>query len=248
MLLTAASLVVTIAAAALVASAPDKPGMHQQALVPPMLDDSVPDHPDGAWMRPLTLDEELANTTHASVIRSSARLSVSQPASAGDMCEFGRTLPRDLVTIVITSGKRRARAQNALSRMCLPNPVIVDGYAHVRNESEVSAADRAKFGPGTFESLSLGEIAIHLSHRRALDKCLQSPSGTSTAPMCLIMEDDFSLVGPRVATRWRTSYAALLAQPAWHLSSLVGAWMPTAAPTTSGYRALPTSTARPHAT
>ena len=77
---------------------------------------------------------------------------------------------------MISSEGRRARAQSAIDALCLPNAELVSGAPRFKSESEVPLADRQKFGNGTFASLSLGEIAIHLSHRKALDQCLNVTS------------------------------------------------------------------------
>ena len=190
---------------------------------------------DGAWVAPVTLAEALANSTTASVYRSSKRLTVGQPPSSDELCAFGKALPTDLITIVIASDNRAARANDAIAQMCLPNAELVMGYPRVTREVDIPQTDRAKFGNNTFASLSLGEIAIHLSHRKALERCLQlrqaagyfssgdvnsGASGIASAAAdggCLILEDDFRLSGPRAAPRWAASYAALQAQPEpWH--------------------------------
>lgn len=178
------------------------------------------DQPDGVWVNGVSMEAALANTTHGSVRRSRARLAVAQPPADSEMCEFGSRLPQDLVTIVVTSSKRRSRAERSARAACLPNVVMIEGYAPFAAEADVPLADRAKFGNGTFAALSLGEIAIHLSHRRALEQCLRTPAAdsnrTSAATGCLIMEDDFTLSGPRLSERWSASYATLLEQPEWH--------------------------------
>ena len=191
------------------------------ALVPTTLDvhaDSIlPYHPSAVWtMASMPIDVATDNSTAGSLRRSAMRLHVAQPPEASELCELGLAMPHDLTTIVITGGRRRARAERSLQTMCLPNPVYVEGYAPFHNESEVTLADRATFGPGAFEALSLGEIAIHLSHLRALERCAavqQARRGFG----CLIMEDDFTLIGPRLAARWNASLAALQQQPDWHL-------------------------------
>ena len=158
----------------------------------------------GAWSRSLTEEEAASNTTAGAIKRSRARLTVTSSPSGADLCAFGRALPPNLVTIVISSPHRRGRAQASINAMCLPNAELLAGVT-VEREEDVSKADRAQFGNGTFESLSLGEIAIHLSHRRALERCiaLYEASGIhdESARPCLIMEDDFRLTGPRLAAR-----------------------------------------------
>lgn len=203
---------------------------------------------DGVYLRPLT-DEELAsNTTRGSLARSAVRLGVAQPPSMSELCAFGRALPQDLVSIVILGPSRAQRVRRAAADMCLPNLVLVEGVAPFHNESEVPVEYRMKLHPSAMEELSFGEIAIHISHRRALERCLKvyetlspawlaraaaPPDGTTSSSVymsppptqnatagragCLIMEDDFALSGPRPATRWARSYAALKTQPRWDL-------------------------------
>ena len=174
-------------------------------------------HDDSTWTRHLTTADTVSSSTQGSVLRSTTRLLVAQPPTADELCAFGHALPVSLRTIIITGRKRRSRAHRSAVAACLPNVAVVEGYAPFASEADVPPEDRTKFGNGTFAALSLGEIAIHLSHRRALEQCLRLSPGPSRASGCLIMEDDFTLSGPSLAQRWNSSYTALLQEPEWHL-------------------------------
>ena len=56
----------------------------------------------GAWSRSLTEEEAASNTTAGAIKRSRARLTVTSSPSGADLCAFGRALPPNLVTIVIS--------------------------------------------------------------------------------------------------------------------------------------------------
>ena len=136
----------------------------------------------------------------------------TQPPNFAELCAFGQSLPFDRI-IVITGPHRYARVQGAVRTMCLRNVRMLAGRSHPNNESEITAEERSMLAPENFGNLTLGEIAIHLSHRRALDACVDLLG--QPAKSCLIMEDDFTLSGPRLAERINASLRVLPSQ--WDL-------------------------------
>ena len=176
---------------------------------------SVASHTDPA-LQPSRI-EQSAEREYASAEMdriSRTELSFGEAPSVDELCAFGHALPRQLVTISITGPQRIERVRNHFKRMCLPNAIIVDGVVF-RNVSEISRMDRQMLGREDLNSRSLGELAITVAHHRALERCLAEQRDEKAG--CLIMEDDFTLTGPRLAERWTSSFAVLQQQPDWHL-------------------------------
>jgi hypothetical protein len=93
------------------------------------------DHWDGAWRYLPSPEEAEDNTTAGSIQRSAARLSVTQPPNADEMCDFGRSLPPDMITLVLTGPSRTERVKAASDTLCLPNLEIVNGV-HYSSEDD----------------------------------------------------------------------------------------------------------------
>ena len=193
------------AAAAAAAAAPSL-SAHEQGVLDEMLA-----HADGAWKQTPSAEQLLANTTAASVARTQLRIKVGEAPTASELCAFGRALPAETMTIIIT-GSRQQRIAAAGEAMCLPNVHVINGHPPINDEAEITPSERSLFMDGSMEVLTLGEIAIHISHQRALADCLQIQKGD--AP-CLILEDDFSLSGPLVADRFTAAFDQLPAS--WDL-------------------------------
>jgi hypothetical protein len=93
------------------------------------------DHWDGVWRYLPSPEEAEDHTTAGSIQRSAARLSVTQPPNADEMCDFGRSLPPDMITLVLTGPSRTERVKAASDTLCLPNLEIVNGV-HYSSEDD----------------------------------------------------------------------------------------------------------------
>ena len=178
--------------------------------------DKEPDLTDSFYPKSLAGEAAARREDVSAEIRriSRTKLSFGKAPSVDELCAFGRALPRQLVTISITGQQRIERVRNHFKRMCLPNTIILDGVVF-SNVSETSPVDRDMLGRDNLNSRSLGELAIMVAHRRALERCLAEQRDEKLG--CLIMEDDFTLTGPRLAERWNSSFAVLQQMPDWHL-------------------------------
>lgn len=153
--------------------------------------------------------DAIASNRSSSLLRSATRFLVAEGPSSDEICAFGRALPRSMVTLIISTDARWARAHHAAERTCLPNRERINARRKPDYVSDLSLDERRRFGTANLAKLTLGEIAIHLSHGRALDQCEQRLQSGGRFRSCLILEGDFVLTGPRPARRWAANYEAL---------------------------------------
>ena len=143
----------------------------------------------------------------AAMERASARhnLTSAVPKSE-ELCALGKSLPFSSV-IIITGEGRRVRADRARRALCLKNSELLHGDPAPTSLENVTGG---ALGRIDLTKLSLGEVGIHLAHRKALFRCLQT-GGES----CLILEDDFTASGPKLVERW--VQASRVLSPGWEM-------------------------------
>tara|TARA_B110001452_G_scaffold108143_1_gene89682 strand:+ start:440 stop:3652 length:3213 start_codon:yes stop_codon:yes gene_type:complete len=121
-----------------------------------------------------------------------------------DLCDFGKALPFERVYAITMPG-REAAVRMKLGRLCLGDRVrLLSPVRKSASLAELRPVERAEFSEASLAKLTLGEIAIHLSHRKAVMQCL-----ADRAASCLVFEDDFVAGGHSLVDRWRASFAAL---------------------------------------
>jgi len=123
-----------------------------------------------------------------------------------ELCALGKSLPFSSV-IIITGEGRRVRADRARRALCLQNSELLHGDPAPTSLENVTGG---ALGRIDLTKLSLGEVGIHLAHRKALFRCLQTGSES-----CLILEDDFTASGPRLVERW--VQASRVLSPGWEM-------------------------------
>ncbi len=132
-----------------------------------------------------------------------ARVSDLADEMQEDMCEFGRSLPFARIYAIAMPTAVDIVMEKA-KRLCLHDFQIVPAFQKPTTLDELPAAERALFSEDALRSLTTGEIAIHVSHRKAVLQCRKD-----NASSCLIFEEDFVTAGPDLATRWKKSVTNL---------------------------------------
>jgi GR25 family glycosyltransferase involved in LPS biosynthesis len=143
----------------------------------------------------------------AAMERASVRHNLTSAVpKSGELCALGKSLPFSSV-IIITGEGRRVRADRARRALCLQNSELLHGDPAPTSLENVTGG---ALGRIDLTKLSLGEVGIHLAHRKALFRCLQTGSES-----CLILEDDFTASGPRLVERW--VQASRVLSPGWEM-------------------------------
>ena len=128
-----------------------------------------------------------------------ARVADLPDAQLQDLCEFGRSLPFSRTYVIVMPTGVDSVMEKA-KRLCLHDLQLVPAFHKPSTLDELPAAERALFSEDALRSLTTGEIAIHISHRKAVEQCRND-----NVSSCLIFEEDFVSAGPDLAPRWKNS-------------------------------------------
>ena len=96
-------------------------------------------------------------------------------------------------SFIVTVPERESNATYMIEKMELPNPTVVD--AVLTKSLSYEALERNGDKHPAFD-LNLSKYAVHLSHQKALRKCIESK-----AERCLILEDDID--ADEAGTKWK---------------------------------------------
>lgn len=116
-----------------------------------------------------------------------------------DMCAFGKSLPFARTYVIVMPTSVEAVMEKA-RKLCLQNLQLVPAFHKPMTLDDLPAAERALFSEDALRSLTTGEIAIHISHRKAVEQCRND-----NVSSCLIFEEDFVSAGPDLTDRWTAS-------------------------------------------
>lgn len=105
----------------------------------------------------------------------------------------GFTLSNQTSSFIVTVPERKSNAAYMIEKMELPNPTVVDAVL-TKNLSYEALEKNGDKHP-SFD-LNLSKYAVHLSHQKALRKCIESK-----AERCLILEDDID--ADEAGTKWK---------------------------------------------
>ena len=117
-----------------------------------------------------------------------------------DMCDFGKSLPFGRTYVIVMPTGVESVMEKA-RRLCLNDVQLVPAFHKPATLDELPEAERALFSEDALQSLTTGEIAIHISHRKAVEQCR-----SDNVSSCLIFEEDFVSAGRELAGRWKSSY------------------------------------------
>ena len=120
-----------------------------------------------------------------------------------DMCAFGKSLPFARTYVIVMPTGVESVMEKA-RKLCLQNLQLVPAFHKPTTLDDLPAAERALFSEDALRSLTTGEIAIHISHRKAVEQCRND-----NVSSCLIFEEDFVSGGPDLTARWKASFEHL---------------------------------------
>ena len=84
-----------------------------------------------------------------------------------DMCAFGKSLPFSRTYVIVMPTGVESVMEKA-RKLCLHDLQLVPAFAKPSTLDDLPTAERALFSEDALRSLTTGEIAIHISHRKAV--------------------------------------------------------------------------------